>query len=419
VTEGSAVVSGGMGSLLHPAAWLPAAGLTVDPLVLLNSGLLLLALGLLLLLTARLEVSAIPFFLLVGLALGEGGLLPVGVSTEIAGLGAGIGLLLLLLMLGLEFSAQELLDSVRRRRSAAVADIVLNAGPGFLVGWLLGWGVAGAVTLAGVTYISSSGIVSQLLREYRWRHNPETGPVVSLLVIEDLVMAPYLPLLAALVAGASLLGGLVSVTVALLVVGATFGLALRRWQPLRAVLNPANQASLLLTVFGLMLLVAGLAERTGFSAPVAAFLLGLLLVGEVADVARRRLAPLRDIFAALFFVFVGLETDPRELPAVLPVVVGLVVLGVLTKAATAWWAMRGCADERAWLRAGALLSARGEFSLVIAGLVATVPGAPPALAATCVGYVIVSALIGPLLVRLAARLAPPPPVAAAMPRSAP
>lgn len=108
---------------------IPAASLATDPLVYLNSGALLLALGLLLLVTARLELSAIPFFLLVGLALGEGGVLPVGVSTEIASLGAGIGLLLLLLMLGLDFSAQELVESVRRRRTAGVVDLVLNAAP--------------------------------------------------------------------------------------------------------------------------------------------------------------------------------------------------------------------------------------------------------------------------------------------------
>jgi len=394
---------------------IPAASLATDPLVYLNSGALLLALGLLLLVTARLELSAIPFFLLVGLALGEGGVLPVGVSTEIASLGAGIGLLLLLLMLGLDFSAQELVESVRRRRTAGVVDLVLNAAPGAVIGWLLGWGIVGAVTLGGVTYISSSGIIAQLLREYRWRHNPETGPVVSLLVIEDIVMAPYLPLLTALVAGASVLTGLISVSAALLVVGITIALALRHWQPLRVVLNPANQASLLLTVFGLMLLVAGASELVGFSAPVAAFLLGLLLVGEVAEVARRRLAPLRDIFAALFFVFVGLETDPREIPAVLPVVIVLLIVGTLTKTATAWWALRDCTDSRAWVRAAALLSARGEFSLVIAGLVATFPGTPPALAATCVGYVILSALIGPLLVRVAARIAPPHPVAVSSP----
>ena len=58
---------------------------------------------------------------------------------------------------------------------------------------ILGWGWIGALALGGITYISSSGIVSQVVRDLRWRRNPETAPVVSVLVIEDLVMAPTYP----------------------------------------------------------------------------------------------------------------------------------------------------------------------------------------------------------------------------------
>ncbi len=194
------------------------------------------------------------------------------------------------------------------------------------------------MALGGITYISSSGIVSQVVRDLRWRRNPETGPVVSILVIEDLVMAPYLPILTVILTGTGLVAGLISVGVALLVVAVVLVVAVRRsdWSP--RFFQASEPVGLLLVVFGLAVAAAGVAGLLSFSSAVAAFLVGLLLTGEVAEVARRRLDPLRELLAAVFFAYFGLVTDPRELPGVLLPAVALVIVTVLTKFLTGWYA---------------------------------------------------------------------------------
>ena len=74
-------------------------------------------------------------------------------------------------------------------------DLLLNATPGFVLGLLLGWGPVAAVALAGVTFVTSSGIVVKLLSDLGHVGNRETPAIVAVLVFEDLIMALYLPVL--------------------------------------------------------------------------------------------------------------------------------------------------------------------------------------------------------------------------------
>jgi len=365
-------------------------------------GLTLLALGILARLAGRIGVSSVPMFLLAGLFFGKGGAFDLGFSDPFLHTSSEIGALLLLLLLGLEYSARELLDTVNSQKAAGLLDLVLNAAPGVLAGFLLGWGVVGAMTLGGITYISSSGIVAQVVRDLGWKDKPEAPRVVGLLVVEDLVMAPYLPALTAVASGAGVVAGLISVGTAIAVVAVVLVLALRQKSLLNRVIDPKQPLSLLLLVLGATLAAAGLATYAGVSSAVAAFLIGLLLSGEVAEQARVSLEPLRDLFAALFFLFFGLATDPGQIPGVLVPALLLAAATIGTKFLVARLAV-GTADKGAWQRAGALLAARGEFSIVVAGIV-TVSGAVPqgldALAAT---YVMITAVAGPVLARVVGR----------------
>jgi CPA2 family monovalent cation:H+ antiporter-2 len=163
----------------------------VEPAFLLELGGVIVGLALLARLAARLQLPAAPLFLLAGLAFGQGGVLPLLTAEDFIELGAEVGVILLLFMLGLEYSAAELTSGLRRHAPAGVVDLVLNFTPGFVGGLLLGWGPVAAVFLGGITYISSSGIVARLLDDLRWLGNRETPVVISILVIEDLVMAGY------------------------------------------------------------------------------------------------------------------------------------------------------------------------------------------------------------------------------------
>jgi CPA2 family monovalent cation:H+ antiporter-2 len=137
----------------------------------------------------------------------------------------------------------------------------------------------------------------------------------------------------------------------------------------------------------------------GFSGAVAAFLVGLLLTGDVAIVARVRLAPLRDLFSAIFFLFFGLSTDPADIPDVLLPALILAITGIGTKWITAWWSVRDLKEEKATFRAAILLIPRGEFSMVIAGLAATTVFAVE-LQALTLSYVILTTLIASILARI-------------------
>lgn len=189
--------------------------------------------------------------------------------------GAGIGVVLLLLVLGLEFTVPEFTVSLRRHLPSAWVDLVLNATPGAVAGWLLGLDAGGILALAGVTYISSSGIIARLLGDLRRMSNRETPAILSVLVLEDFAMAAYLPLLAVVAAGGTWRQALLGVLLALGTVAAALTLSYWWGHHLGRLLSHPDAEQLLLRVLGVTLVVAALAEAVHVSAAVGAFLVGL------------------------------------------------------------------------------------------------------------------------------------------------
>jgi CPA2 family monovalent cation:H+ antiporter-2 len=373
--------------------------------LLLELGAVLFGLGLLARVAGRFGLSPIPLYLLAGLAFGSGGLLQVQAPDGFFEAGSEIGVVLLLLLLGLEYSASDLLGQLRRQAPAGGLDLVLNGLPGAAFALALGWGPTSALAMFGVTAVSSSGIIAKVLTDLGRLGNRETPTVLGILVLEDLAMAVYLPVLTAVLASSGGAGALQSVAIALVVLAVVLVVALRYGhQVSRLVAADSGSEVLLLRVLGLALLVAGAAEGVHVSAAVGAFLLGIALSGEVAHRARPLLEPLRDLFAAVFFVFFGLSTDPQALPSVLLPAGVLVVVGVATKMATGIVAAkRGGIGPGGRIRAGAALVPRGEFSIVIAGLAGS--AVDPRLAPTVAAYVLALAVLGPLMPRLTDPLA--------------
>lgn len=367
-------------------------------LALTEIGLVLLGLGIAAFIAVRIKLSVVPFYLAIGLALGKGGLVPLDLSESFLNTGAQLGAILLLLMLGLEHSGPNLASAFMERKSIGAIDFALNAIPGALIGLILGWGILGAVVLGGITYVSSSGIASQMMKETGWQRSEVSRRVTTVLVVEDLTLAPYLPLLTTLVAGAGAIAGFLSVTVAILVTAVALLISFRGEDALGKVLNTQAQGGLLLTVFGAALFAAGSAELIGFSSAVAAFLVGLALTGEVAYAVRLRLSPLRDLFAAVFFLFFGLSVAPSDMLAVLPLALLLTALGVAGKMYVGWNIAKDMSDGAAWKRAGAFLIPRGEFSIVIAGLAASTSFGGQ-LQALTITYVLLTSLAASLALR--------------------
>ncbi|HEV3363104.1 MAG TPA: cation:proton antiporter [Acidimicrobiia bacterium] len=347
----------------------------------------------------RLGVTTIPFYLLAGLAVGEGGIAPLDVSADFIRLVAEIGVLLLLLTLGLEYTADELRHGLRTGLVPGVTDAFVNFTPGFAAGLLLGWDVTAAVLLGGVCWVSSSGIVAKVLSDLDRLANRETPSILNLLVIEDLAMAVYLPVAAALVVGRGLSETVATVAVAVGAVVVILVAALRFGRRLSALLEGGSDEALLLAVFGLTLLVGGLAQEFEVSAAIGAFLVGLALSGPVQHRAGNLVGPLRDLFAAVFFLFFSFQIKPGDLLSALLPGAALAIAAGGGKVLTGWVAAGRAGVARAGrLRAGSALIARGEFSIVIASLGADLADGSD-LGALAAAFVLVTAIAGPLAAR--------------------
>ncbi|MEA2290667.1 MAG: monovalent cation:H+ antiporter-2, family [Solirubrobacteraceae bacterium] len=371
--------------------------------VYLQLGAVLFVLGLAARIAGSAGLSPIPLYLLAGLLLSSFDI--SALDGEFVRFAANLGVILLLFVIGLEYTAEELSAHLRRFRRAGALDALLNFPPGVIFGLLLGWDPVAAILLGGITWVSSSGIVAKALSDLGWLVNRETRAIVSVLVIEDLAMAGFLPLVASLLVGGSVLASIGSLVIAAAAAVAALVGAIRFGEALGRIVAHRSEEVVLLTAMGLVLVASGVAEELQVSAAVGAFLVGIALSGEVAHRTRGLLAPIRDVNAALFFLFFALQIDTGELGGVVLPAVALAVVTALTKAITGWRAaaMAG-ADEIGRARAATALVARGEFSIVLAGLGAgaAVEGALAPLAAC---YVLILAIAGPILMHFSEHLA--------------
>jgi CPA2 family monovalent cation:H+ antiporter-2 len=361
-------------------------------------------------LAGRLGLSPVPLYLLAGLLVGSFDI--PALSGEFIGFAAELGVILLLFLIGLEYTAEELRAHLRRFRGMAALDAVLNFAPGLAAGLLLGWDWEAAILLGGITWISSSSIVYKSLGDLGWMRNRETPAIVSVLVAEDLAMAVFIPFVAALLVGGSVLASIGSLAVAAAAATAALVGAIRFGESLERIVAHTSEEVVLLSALGVVLIVAGIAEHLQVSAAVGAFLVGIALSGEIAHRTQTLLSPIRDFNAALFFLFFGLQIDTSQLSGVVVPVAVLVVVSAATKVIVGWRAAGLVGAGRAGrARAAVALIPRGEMSIVLASLGA---GAASQLQPLAAGYVLVLAIAGPVLMRLS----PEPEDAAAPARAA-
>lgn len=375
--------------------------------LLLELGAIVLALALLARLAARIGFSPIPLYLVAGLVMNA--VVPTQLSTQAIAVESQVAVALLLFMLGLEYTGEDLAASLRAGRLAGVVDFILNFTPGFALALLLDWSLLAAVLLGGVSYISSSSIVAKVLDDLDRLGNAETPAILSVLVTEDLAMAVYLPLVSvALVGGGGVVSGSLSILAAAATVALVLYVATRHGGHVSGLISHGSDEVLLLSVLGVLLVLAGVGELLHFSAAVGAFLLGIALSGPLVDRARAVIGPLRDLLAAVFFVLFGMQVDMAALPRWAGPALALAGVSMITKLLTGWFATRKVVSMPGRVRAGTALMPRGEFSIVIAGL-ALLGGVESGLGPLAVAYVLLTALLGPLATRLAGLLRVRPP----------
>ncbi|MFB6079641.1 MAG: cation:proton antiporter [Haloferacaceae archaeon] len=361
---------------------------------------------------SRLGVSVIPLYVLGGMAVsphvaGRAGL-PAVAPGEAVTLLADLGLVLLLFFLGLEFSLDRLLAARDRIVRAGLVDLGVNFPLGVGLGLLFGWGPLAALLLGGIVYVSSSAIVTKLLVDLGWIADAESEPVLGTLVFEDVAVAVYLAVVGSVVlgsgdaVGAARRVGVALGVLALLVVVVRYGGGL-----FDRALAAETEEAFVLRILALVVPVAGAALVLGVSEAVAAFFVGTA-VGATDHVDRieRLASPLRDVFAAVFFLWIGLGTDPLVVARAALPVLAMVAVTAPSKVLSGYVGGRGYGlSERRSLRVGLGLVARGEFSLVVAALAAA--GSGPVLTevlpAVAVGYVLATSLLGTSLMQHAER----------------
>jgi CPA2 family monovalent cation:H+ antiporter-2 len=348
----------------------------------------------------RYGLPTVPCYMLVGIALGPSTPGPVVVEhPEELALVATLGLVLLLFHLGVEFPLEQVTASGRRLLIAGAAFIGVNVLAGMAFGLALGWGASEALVIAGIMGVSSSAIVTKSLIELRRLTNAETPVILGIIVLEDLFLAVYLAMLSPIVSDADSTAELVGdVAISFGFLVALFLLARFGAKPIGALIGARQDELLIVVTVGLAVLVAGWAAEAGVSDAIGALLIGLVVSRTlVSERVERLILPLRDVFAAAFFVVFGLMIDVGDLGAVVgPTLVAVVVTLVATVAVGIFVARLFELNQRAAANLGLTMAGRGEFSLILA-TVALAAGLDERLGPFAALYVLVLAFLGPLL----------------------
>lgn len=363
-------------------------------------GAVVLAAGLLARVGRRFGLPTIPCYMLVGILLGPGTPGPVLIEdpAELSTL-AALGLVLLLFHLGVEFPVEQVLGSGRRLFLAAGFYIGLNLTAGLLLGFALGWGTAEALVIAGGLGISSSAIVTKLLIELHRLTNAETPVILGIIVIEDLFLAFYLALLAPVLSDAgSPLGFVRDVAISFGFLVLLFGLARYGARAVGALIGSREDELLAVLVVGLVLLVAGLSDQVRVSDAIGALLIGLVVSRtRVRERVERLVLPLRDVFAAVFFVTFGLSIDLGQLGAVaVPAALAVLVTLACNLTAGVVTARLFGLNQRAAANIALTILGRGEFSLILVTL-AIGAGLDDRIGPFIALYVLGLAVLSPLL----------------------
>ncbi|MEP6590855.1 MAG: cation:proton antiporter [Gemmatimonadota bacterium] len=342
-------------------------------------------------------------YLLAGLLIGPHVAVPLVADQATIETLAELGVILLLFGIGLEFSIRRLMRVGGPVVITAIIDVSLMAWLGIGAARLLGWSPREALFTGAMLAISSTTIIAKTFDE-RGVERRLRDLVFGVLIVEDLVAVLFLAGLATLGGGgseasSSLLGTLARL-VALLLVWVTVGLVLIP-RGMRRLIKKMRPETTLVASIGLCFAFALLARALGYSVALGAFIAGSMISesGKGEQVVKL-VQPVRDIFAAVFFVAVGMLIDPKlvmEHWGAVMVLTLVVVLGkVISVSLGAFFAGQG---TRTSVQAGLSMAQIGEFSFIIASLGLVTGAVRPFLYPVAVAVSAITTLSTPWLVR--------------------
>lgn len=359
----------------------------------------------------RVGLSVIPAYIIVGILIGPnepssiaGISLTLVEEGEFINVVAELGIVFLLFFLGLEFSVSQLLNDRTRIAKIGGIDFLINFGLGAGLGVLFGYSLLETLFIAGIVYISSSAVITKSIIDNGWVMNPESNPILGTLVFEDILIAIYLALLSAVALGEGTpLDAAMAVGTAFAFLGVLTLVAWYGSEYVEQVFDVESDELFMLRVLAITTLIAGVALTTGLSEAVAAFFVGTAFSNtDHTERLEHIVAPIRDFFAAIFFFSIGLTTDITLLADVAWLLLAAIVVTTIGKVVSGTLSGRVYQlDRTRSLRVGFGMVPRGEFSLVIATLAASVGTGVlgSVIPAFTVGYVLLMSILGTVLIQ--------------------
>jgi len=299
--------------------------------------------------------------------------IPTVTDTQSIKVWAEIGVIFLLFSLGLEFSFKKLAQVGRSAGITASFEVVFMMALGYLVGQLFGWPKMDSIFLGGILAISSTTIIVRAIDELGFKARRFVSLVFGVLIVEDIFAILLLVLLSTVAATKSLAGGELIFSTFKLIFFLTLWFILGIYliplflQKVRRLLT--NETTLIVAL-GLCLFMVLLAVQAGFSAALGAFVMGSILAEtREGKTIEHLIVPVKDLFAAIFFVSVGMLIDPKimlEHWGAIVVITAVTILGKFFS--TAVGALVSGQSLRHSVQSGLSLAQIGEFSFIIATL---------------------------------------------------
>jgi CPA2 family monovalent cation:H+ antiporter-2 len=380
----------------------------------------------------RFRVSPLVGYLLAGIAVGP--FTPGFVAdAALAGELAEIGVILLMFAVGLHFSVDDLMKVRAIAVPGAIAQMAVATLLGMGLALMMGWGLGAGLVFGLALSVASTVVLVRALQERRIVESERGRIAVGWLVVEDLAMVlalVLLPTLAPLLSGGAVAnpwGVAVTIGITLLKVAAFVAIMLlagRRVIPwiMHDAAHTGSRELFRLAVYAVALGVAfGAAKLFGVSFALGAFFAGMVLgESKLSQRAAEEAMPLRDAFAVLFFVSVGMLFNPAVLLSEPLAVLGAVLIIVFGKSLAAYALVRAFGHPAATaLTVSVALAQIGEFSFILVGLGGALGLLPQVASDTVLAAAILSILANPVLFALAERRRDRRLAAAAPPAPAP
>lgn len=317
---------------------------------------------------------------------------------------AEIGVIFLLFGLGLEFSYSKLAEYGKSAGITASVEVIFMLGVGYLTGKALGWNNWDSIFLGGILAISSTSIIVRAFEEMKLKSKGFAQFVFGVLVFEDLLAILILVAFSAIGASQGEIGlnwlGVVPFLIFFLTLTFTLGVYLVP-QLFKNLKKELNDETVLILCIGLCLVLVVLATKSGFSPALGAFLMGSIIGGtKQAHRVETLLQPIRNLFAAVFFVSVGMLIEPKYLAEYWFSILVVVIVTVLGKTfSTTLGAILSGRSPRDSIRSGLSLAQIGEFSFIIATLGVSLKVTSSFLYPITVAVAVITTFLTPYLIR--------------------